>query len=198
MELAMFLSVSDHLVCSFLKATWRKGLDLNGTHQFLVHNYYVNLMSGTIFGRLKSSRMLWHIKGYEFLTFWSGIMVPSLQSSSVSITAVRESQISQNFLQSVNSSITRRSVISIFTDVKISTCKCTLISCHQDDGQNFIIKVYNQSSKDLKKKKFTSLQLSTNKCTYIKFHIKTLKIAPTCFDPKIILRELRCSLLKSF
>ena len=33
---------------------------------------------------------------------------------------------------------------------------------------------------------------------YIKFHIKTLKIAPTCLDPKIILRELRCSLLKSF
>ena len=33
---------------------------------------------------------------------------------------------------------------------------------------------------------------------YIKFHIKTLKIAPTCFDPKIILRELRCSLLKPF
>ena len=30
---------------------------------------------------------------------------------------------------------------------------------------------------------------------YIKFHIKTLKIAPTCFDSKIILRELRCSLL---
>jgi len=23
----------------------------------------------------------------------------------------------------------------------------------------------------------------TNKFTYIKFHIKTLKIAPTCFDP---------------
>jgi len=40
--------------------------------------------------------------------------------------------------------------------------------------------------------------LSTNKCTYIKFRIKTFKIAPTCFDPKIILRELRCSLLKSF
>ena len=37
-----------------------------------------------------------------------------------------------------------------------------------------------------------------NKCTYIKFHIKTLKIAATCFDPKIILRELRCSLLKWF
>ena len=33
---------------------------------------------------------------------------------------------------------------------------------------------------------------------YIKFHIKTLKIAPTCFDPKIILGELHCSLLKSF
>jgi hypothetical protein len=33
---------------------------------------------------------------------------------------------------------------------------------------------------------------------YIKFHIKTPKIAPTCFDPKIILRELRCPLLKSF
>ena len=31
---------------------------------------------------------------------------------------------------------------------------------------------------------------------YIKFHTKTLKIAPTCFDPKIILRELRCSSLK--
>ena len=43
-----------------------------------------------------------------------------------------------------------------------------------------------------------ALQLSTNKSTYIKFHIKTLKIAPTCFNPKIILRELRCSLLKSF
>jgi len=38
----------------------------------------------------------------------------------------------------------------------------------------------------------------TIKCTYIKFHIKTLKIAPTCFDPKIILRELRCSLLKLY
>ena len=45
---------------------------------------------------------------------------------------------------------------------------------------------------------FRRITLSTNKCTYIKFHIKTLKIAPTCFDPKIILRELRCSLLKSF
>ena len=33
---------------------------------------------------------------------------------------------------------------------------------------------------------------------YIKFHIKTLKIALTCFDPKIILRELHCSLLKPF
>ena len=32
---------------------------------------------------------------------------------------------------------------------------------------------------------------------YLKFRIKTLKIAPTCFDPKIILRELGCSLLKS-
>jgi len=38
----------------------------------------------------------------------------------------------------------------------------------------------------------------TNKRTYIKFHIKTLKITPTCFDPKIILKELSCSLLKSF
>ena len=36
-----------------------------------------------------------------------------------------------------------------------------------------------------------------NKCTYIKFHIKTFKIAQTCFDPKIILKELRFSLLKS-
>ena len=30
---------------------------------------------------------------------------------------------------------------------------------------------------------FRRITLSTNKCTYIKFHIKTLKIAPTCFDP---------------
>ena len=30
-----------------------------------------------------------------------------------------------------------------------------------------------------------------------KIHIKIFKIAPTCFDPKIILRELRCSLLQS-
>jgi len=43
-----------------------------------------------------------------------------------------------------------------------------------------------------------SLELSTNKCTYIKLHIKTLKVDPTCFDPMIILRELRCSLLKTF
>ena len=37
----------------------------------------------------------------------------------------------------------------------------------------------------------------TNQCTCIKFHIRTLKIVPTCFDPKIILREPCCSLLKS-
>ena len=43
---------------------------------------------------------------------------------------------------------------------------------------------------------FTSI--TNQRMNYIKFHIKTLKIAPTCFDPKIILRELRCSLLKSF
>jgi len=29
------------------------------------------------------------------------------------------------------------------------------------------------------------------------FYIKTFKIVPTCFDPKIIFRELHCSLLKS-
>jgi len=28
-------------------------------------------------------------------------------------------------------------------------------------------------------------------------NIKTFKIAPTCFDPKIIFRELHCSLLMS-
>ena len=27
------------------------------------------------------------------------------------------------------------------------------------------------------------------------FYVKTFKIAPTCFDPKIIFRELHCSLL---
>jgi len=33
--------------------------------------------------------------------------------------------------------------------------------------------------------------------TYKIFYIKTFKIAPTYFDPKIIFRELHCSLLKS-
>ena len=42
-----------------------------------------------------------------------------------------------------------------------------------------------------------SLNQHTNWCTYMKFHIKTLKIATTCFGPKIIFRELHCSLLKS-
>ena len=42
-----------------------------------------------------------------------------------------------------------------------------------------------------------SFNYHTNKCTYIQFHINTLKIAPTCFDPKSIFRELHCSLLKS-
>jgi len=32
---------------------------------------------------------------------------------------------------------------------------------------------------------------------YTAFYIKTFKITPTCFDPKIIFRELCCSLLKS-
>ena len=36
-----------------------------------------------------------------------------------------------------------------------------------------------------------------NQRTDIKFHIKTLKIAPTCFDRKIIIREPCCSLLRS-
>ena len=44
----------------------------------------------------------------------------------------------------------------------------------------------------------TNTLIINQQMSYIKFHIKTLKIAPTCFDPKIILRELRCSLLKSF
>ena len=38
--------------------------------------------------------------------------------------------------------------------------------------------------------KFVCNHIITNKCSYIKFHIKTLKIAPTCFDPKIILRMI--------
>jgi len=43
-----------------------------------------------------------------------------------------------------------------------------------------------------------SLNQHTNQCTYITFfYIKTFKIAPTCFDPKLIFRELHCSLLKS-
>ena len=49
------------------------------------------------------------------------------------------------------------------------------------------------------KVKYTDPTLIINQqMQYIKFHIKTLKIAPTRFDPKIILRELLCSLLKSF
>jgi hypothetical protein len=49
------------------------------------------------------------------------------------------------------------------------------------------------------KVKYTDPTLIINQqMQYIKFRIKTLKIVPTRFDPKIILRELRCSLLKSF
>ena len=59
-------------------------------------------------------------------------------------------------------------------------------------------KLHLEHGESLKTRFVESRKLSTNKCTYINFHIKTLKIAPTCFDPKIILRELRCSLLKSF
>jgi len=32
---------------------------------------------------------------------------------------------------------------------------------------------------------------------WVFFYIKTFKIASTCFDPKIIFREINCSLLKS-
>jgi len=46
--------------------------------------------------------------------------------------------------------------------------------------------------------KFILTLIINQQMHYIKFHIKTLKIAPTCFVPKIILRELCCSLLKSF
>ena len=42
-----------------------------------------------------------------------------------------------------------------------------------------------------------SISAPPNAHIYKCFHIKTLKIAPTCFDPKIIFRELCCSLLKS-
>jgi len=39
------------------------------------------------------------------------------------------------------------------------------------------------------------MTLSSNKCTYVISH-KTLRIAPTCFDPQIILRQLRFFLAK--
>jgi len=41
-----------------------------------------------------------------------------------------------------------------------------------------------------------TLIIPTNSRTQ-KFHPKTLKIAPTCFHPKIIFRQPYCSLLKS-
>jgi len=41
--------------------------------------------------------------------------------------------------------------------------------------------------------------ISTPTNAYIHIlYIKTFKIAPTCFGPKIIFRELRCSLLKAY
>jgi hypothetical protein len=119
-ELAMFLSVSHHLVCSFLKSVLREGLDLNGTNQFLVHNYYVNLMSGTIFGRVKSSRMLRHIKGYEcfdVLKWHNGSIFTVMHCKYNSSERISDLT---NLLQSVSSSISRRNVILIFTDVRIS------------------------------------------------------------------------------
>jgi len=40
--------------------------------------------------------------------------------------------------------------------------------------------------------------ININKVTLIiECYVKTFKIAATCFDPKIIIRELHCSLLKS-
>ena len=36
---------------------------------------------------------------------------------------------------------------------------------------------------------FSGTLIINQQMHYIKFHIKTLKIAPTCFDPKIILRN---------
>ena len=120
MELAMFLSVSHHLVCSFLKSVLREGLDLNGTHQFLVHNYYVNLMSRTIFGRLRSSGMLWHIKGHEcfdILKRHNGSIFTVMQCKYNGSERISDLT---NLLQSVNNSISRRSVILKFTNVRIS------------------------------------------------------------------------------
>ena len=43
---------------------------------------------------------------------------------------------------------------------------------------------------------FLLISVQTNAHNKI-FYIKTFKIAPTCFDPKIIFRELHCSSLKS-
>jgi hypothetical protein len=61
------------------------------------------------------------------------------------------------------------------------------------------IYIYIGKSGPLLHRAFRRIALIINQQMHcIKFHIKILKIAPTCFDPKIILRELRCSLLKSF
>jgi len=78
--------------------------------------------------------------------------------------------------------------------------------CSSSGGQNCIIQhlvlshsVGGRPVHRLREDRIYALTLIiTQQMYYIKFHIKTLKITPTCFDPKIILKELRCSLLKSF
>jgi len=42
-----------------------------------------------------------------------------------------------------------------------------------------------------------SFNQHTNQCTYNFFYVNLFKIDPTCFDHKIIFRELHCSLFKS-
>jgi len=56
--------------------------------------------------------------------------------------------------------------------------------------------IYKQVCMQVKKQLSHLINTPTNAHTY-NFYIKTFKISPTCFDPKIIFRELRCSLLKS-
>lgn len=104
----------------FSQVNLEGGLDMNGTHQFLVHNYYVNLMSGTIFGRLKSSRMLWDIKRYEYfdiLKLHNGSIFTVMQYKYDNSERISDLT---NLLQSVNNSISRKSVILIFTKVRSS------------------------------------------------------------------------------
>ena len=85
----------------------------------------------------------------------------------------------------------------------IVLCKSTLLGMRLAYGVRRVLRSESISLLNTRRTPFLTTRyyvplIINQKLHYIKFHIKKLKIAPTCFDPKIILRELRCSLPKPF